>query len=160
MLPIKTILHPTDFSEHSEHAFRVACALARDYGARVVVAHAITLQMYGSLETGPLIADPLVVEAELRQRLEAVRPPDPSVAVERRLCKGDAATEIIALAADVKADVIVLGTHGRKGVGRLLLGSVAEAVLRRAPCPVLTLTRPFPAAASQSAEASAETVHH
>jgi nucleotide-binding universal stress UspA family protein len=157
MLPIRTILHPTDFSEHSAFAFQVACALARDYGARVVVAHAIALQMYGSLETGPLIADPLVVEAELRERLETVRPPDPSVAVERRLCKGDAAAEIVALAADINADLIVMGTHGRKGVGRLLLGSVAESVLRRAPCPVVTVRAPFPAQATPK-EASREVV--
>jgi len=149
MLAIKTILHPTDFSEHSEHAFRLACELARDYGARVVVAHAITLQLYGSLETGPLVADPLVIEAELRARLEAVQPPDPAIVVERRLCKGDAAAEIVALAGDINADVIVMGTHGRGGVGRLLLGSVAEAVLRRAPCPVLTVRVPFPAAPAQ-----------
>jgi len=149
MLPIKTILHPTDFSEHSEHAFRLACELARDYGARVVVAHAITLQLYGSLETGPLVADPLVIEAELRARLEAVQLPDPAIVVERRLCKGDAAAEIVALAGDINADVIVMGTHGRGGVGRLLLGSVAEAVLRRAPCPVLTVRVPFPAAPAQ-----------
>jgi nucleotide-binding universal stress UspA family protein len=142
MLPIKTILHPTDFSEPSGHAFRLACALARDYGARLVVAHAFTLPMYGSPEMGPLIPDPQVVEDELRARLEGVRPSDTAIAVEHRLCIGDAAGEIVALAREVKADLIVMGTHGRSGVGRLLLGSVAEAVLRRAPCPVLTLKMP------------------
>jgi nucleotide-binding universal stress UspA family protein len=146
MLPIKTILHPTDFSDQSAHAFRVACALARDYGARVVVAHAFTLQMYGNPEMGPLVVEPVEVEAELRQALQAMRPPDPAVVVEHRLCRGDAATEIVALAEDLKADLIVMGTHGRTGLRRLALGSVAEAVLRRAPCPVLTVKAPFLAA--------------
>ncbi len=148
MLPIKTIVHPTDFSEHSEYAFRVACALARDYGACLVVAHVMSLRMYNSPEMGPLVPEPAMIEDELRERLHSVRPSDPAVAVEHRLCRGDAGTEIIALAQDVKGDLIVMGTHGRAGVGRLLLGSVAEAVLRRAPCPVLTLKMPFPSAAA------------
>jgi nucleotide-binding universal stress UspA family protein len=146
MLPIKTILHPTDFSETSAQAFWVACAAARDYGARVVVTHVVNVQLYGNPAMGPLIADPVDVEDELRRELEALRPPDPAVGVEHRLCRGDAATEIVALARELKADLIVMGTHGRSGLGRLVLGSVAEAVLRRAPCPVLTVKAPVPAA--------------
>ncbi len=159
MLPIKTIVHPTDFSEHSGYAFRVACALARDYEARLVVAHAITLQMYGNPETGRLNADPLVVEAGVRARLEALRARAPSVGFAYRVCWGDAATEIVARAEEVKADLIVMGTHGRTGVGRLLLGSVAEAVLRRAPCPVLTLKMPFSSAVQPAAAPPAEAAH-
>jgi nucleotide-binding universal stress UspA family protein len=159
MLPIKTIVHPTDFSEHSDYALRVACALARDYGARLVVAHVMSLRMYNSPEVGPLVPEPAVIEDELRERLHSLRPSDPAVAVEYRLCRGDAATEIIALAQEVKADLIVMGTHGRTGVGRLLLGSVAEAVLRRAPCPVLTLKMPFPSAAEPAPPASAAPAH-
>src|SRR5262249_48839479 len=63
--------------------------------------------------------------------------------IEYRLSEGDPAVEIIRLAAEVKANLIVMGTHGRTGLGRLMMGSVAEAVLRRAPCPVLTLKAPF-----------------
>ncbi len=159
MLPIKTIVHPTDFSEHSGYAFRVACALARDYGARLVVAHVMSLRMYNSPEMGPLIPEPAVIEDELRERLRSVRPSDPAVVLEHRLCRGDAATEIIALAQDVKSELIVMGTHGRTGVGRLLLGSVAEAVLRRAPCPVLTLKMPFPSAVPPTAAPPAEGAH-
>jgi nucleotide-binding universal stress UspA family protein len=148
MLPIKIILHPTDFSEQSAHAFPLACALGRDYGARIVVAHVFTLQTRGSLANGPALIDPLVAEAELRARLEGVRPSDPSIAVEHCLCVGDPAAEIVALAREAKADLIVMGTHGRAGVGRLLLGSVAEAVLRHAPCPVLTLKMPVASGAA------------
>ncbi len=159
MLPIKTIVHPTDFSDHSGHGFPVACALARDYGARLVVAHVMSLRMYNSPEMGPLVPEPAVIEDELRERLHWLQPPDPAVVVEHRLCRGDAATEIIDLAQDIKADLIVMGTHGRTGVGRLLMGSVAEAVLRRAPCPVLTLKMPFPSAVSPTAAPPAEAAH-
>jgi len=148
MLPIKTILHPTDFSEPSRQAFRMACAVARDYGARVVVAHVMVLPLHAYREFGPLIPDPETVEGEVRQSLEALRPPHPAVPVEYRLCKGDAAIEIVALAEDLKADLIVMGTHGRTGLRRLALGSVAEVVLRRAPCPVLTVKAAFSAAAA------------
>jgi nucleotide-binding universal stress UspA family protein len=146
MLPIKTILHPTDFSEQSSQAFRMACAVARDYGARVVVCHVMALPIHAYRELGPFVPEPAVMEDEVRQTLEAVRPRNPAVAVEHRLCKGDAATEIVALAGEIKADVIVLGTHGRTGLSRLAPGSVAETVLRRAPCPVLTVKAPRPAA--------------
>ncbi len=150
MLPIKTILHPTDFSEPSDHAFRLACSLARDYGARLIVAHVVPIPVYGTPEMGPMVPAPGLVEEEMRQALEAVRPSDPAIAVEHRLCLGNAAGEIVALARQLKANLIVMGTQGRSGVGRWLLGSVAEAVLRRAPCPVLTLKMPTHLAASAS----------
>jgi len=71
----------------------------------------------------------------------------------------DPAGEILRLAAEVECDLIVLGTHGRTGLGRVLLGSVAEQVLRRAPCPVLTVKMPLPAAGSAEAPlATAEKV--
>jgi nucleotide-binding universal stress UspA family protein len=69
--------------------------------------------------------------------LEAVKPKDASVPFTHRLTMGDPAGEIVRIAEDEKADMIVLGTHGRTGVTRLLMGSVAEVVVRRAPCPVL-----------------------
>lgn len=74
----------------------------------------------------------------------------PEVLVEHRLREGDAAAEILQVADEVGADLIVLGTHGRTGLGRVLMGSVAEAVLRRARCPVLTLKSPLPEAESAS----------
>jgi nucleotide-binding universal stress UspA family protein len=143
MLPIKTILHPTDFSEQSAQAFRAACALASDYGARLVVTHVLPLPLPAYGELGPLAPDLWQIEDEMRQSLQALRPPDPAVAVEYRLGKGDAAMEVVALAEEVGADLIVMGTHGRTGLGRLAVGSVAEAVLRRAPCPVLTMKVAF-----------------
>jgi nucleotide-binding universal stress UspA family protein len=69
--------------------------------------------------------------------LEDVKPADPKVPFAHRLTMGDPAGEIVRIAADEGAEMIVLGTHGRTGVTRLLMGSVAEVVVRRAPCPVL-----------------------
>ena len=69
--------------------------------------------------------------------LEDVKPKDPAVPFTHRLSMGDPAGEIVRIATDEGAELIVLGTHGRTGVTRLLMGSVAEVVVRRAPCPVL-----------------------
>src|SRR5205807_909314 len=81
---------------------------------------------------------------ELRGTLGRFQPPDPGMRVEHRLEEGDAAAEIVRVAQEIHCDLIVMGTHGRTGIGRLLLGSVAEQVLRRAPCAVLTVKAPFP----------------
>jgi nucleotide-binding universal stress UspA family protein len=78
--------------------------------------------------------------ANLRQ----LQPSDPALHVEYRLEEGFAATEILRLAEEAKADLIVMGTHGRTGLSRLVLGSVAEQVVRKARCPVLTVKAPFP----------------
>jgi nucleotide-binding universal stress UspA family protein len=108
---------------------------------------------------GILVPEPEAKEAEVLQKLQSVRPADPAIVVEHRLCCGDAAWEIIELARALKSDLIVMGTHGRTGVGRLLMGSVAEAVLRRAHCPVLTLKVPFPSVASPTPPRPAEPAH-
>lgn len=147
MLPIRTILYPTDFSTHAEFAFGMACALARDYGARLIVTHIMMRPAPPYTEFGPIVPEPTVPIAELREKLEALKPTDSSVPVEYRLIEGDPSEEIVSFARENGVDLIVMGTHGRTGVGRLLMGSVAELVLRRAPCPVLTLKTPFPAAA-------------
>jgi nucleotide-binding universal stress UspA family protein len=98
--------------------------------------------------------------APLREKLQQLRPQDPKVHVERRLFEGDAATEILRLAQETKCAVIVLGTHGRTGLARLLMGSVAEQVVRRAHCPVVTVKTPLPASSpsTQSTPESARSV--
>jgi nucleotide-binding universal stress UspA family protein len=138
MLALKTILHPTDFSAPSECAFRLACSLARDHGAQLVLFHVVELPTpaYGE-GTAPVTVIQMSLDAE-REALDQIQAP-PGISMERKLVEGDAADEIIEAAKEVEADLIVLGTHGRTGLGRLLLGSVAEQVLRRALCPVLTV---------------------
>ena len=145
MLAIRTILHPTDFSGNSALAFRLACALARDYDARLIVLHvaAPPVVVYGE---GVL---PIPTEdylGTLRDKLLEVQPHGPKIKVEHHLIEGEAATEILRAAEEMNADVIFMGTHGRTGLARLVMGSVAEQVVRRAPCPVLTIKPPLPAA--------------
>jgi nucleotide-binding universal stress UspA family protein len=149
MLSIRTVLHPTDFSERSDFAFRLACSLARDYGARLIVLHVAEPPTVVGSEG--MLMPPVAVDLQpLQDRLQQLRPRDPKVPVEHRLIQGDTATEILRVAEETKCDVIVLGTHGRTGLGRLLMGSVAEQVLRRAPCPVVTVKTPLPETSSST----------
>jgi len=145
MLPIHTILHPTDFSERSGHALRVACALARDYGARLVVLHAAETPTVAFAE-GFIPPDPEEPIRAARQEFEQLEIPATGTPIERRFEIGDATEMILQAAHEVQADLIVMGTHGRTGLRRLLMGSVAEQIVRRATCPVLTMTAPFVAA--------------
>ena len=156
MLPIRTILHPTDFSEQAQHAFATACSLARDHAARLIVLYvrAPTTVAYGEL--GPIVPDPIQSPADVSDRLAALHLPDSGVEVEYHVRDGSPAAEIIRLASEEKVNLIVMGTHGRGGLGRLLMGSVAEAVLRRAPCPVLTLKAPFVVGAERPVTAASE----
>lgn len=143
MLPIRTILHPTDFSGRSEDAFRAACSLARDHNSRVVVLYVRAPATVAYGEVGPVVEDPVGTPEDVRLRLAARLDLDPGLDIEYRVADGDPAEEVVSEARVLGADLIVMGTHGRTGLSRLLMGSVAEAVLRRAPCPVLTLKAPF-----------------
>jgi nucleotide-binding universal stress UspA family protein len=143
MLAIKTILHPTDFSDRAEYGFTLACALARDYGARLILCHVHQPPTVVIGEFGAAPPEPPETADMLRERLMQLKPTDPDIPVEHRLLEGDAAHEIVRLAADEHCDLIVMGTHGRTGLARLLMGSVAELVVRRAPCPVLTIKTPM-----------------
>jgi nucleotide-binding universal stress UspA family protein len=145
MLPIRVILHPTDFSENSVYAFRLACSLARDYGARLVVLHVAEPPVIVPVDGMAAIPVPIDREQLLIQ-LRSWQARETNVRVEHRLAEGDPAAAIVRNAAELGCDVILMGTHGRTGVGRLLMGSVAEQVLRRAPCPVVTVKTPHPQA--------------
>jgi len=146
MLPIQTILHPTDFSEHSEVAFRLASEFARDYHAHLVVLHALSKQ---TLAYGEMLSAPEEDQYRLNalEALHKIQPANRTTLIEHHLVEGDPATSIIQAAREFAADLIVMGMHGRTGLSRLLMGSVAEQVVRRAPCPVLTTKVPLPDAA-------------
>jgi nucleotide-binding universal stress UspA family protein len=136
MLPLHTILYPTDFSAPSEQAFSVACALAREQDARLIVVHVAAEPP--AVYSGVLMAPPPASDLdEVQARLEAIQAP--GVQVEYRLEFGHPAATICRLAAQLGCDLIVMGTHGRSGLHHVLLGSVAEQVVRRACCPVLTI---------------------
>src|SRR5262249_2850135 len=131
MLPIHTILHPTDFSPRSTYAFHLAFALARDYGAKLIVTYVHIPPPIIAGDVGVPPPDPAGTDEELTVQLNRIQAPDPQVTVERMLLRGAPAEEIVRLAAEPQCDLIVMGTHGRTGLGRLLMGSVAELVLRR-----------------------------
>jgi nucleotide-binding universal stress UspA family protein len=145
MLTLRTILHPTDFSEHSDNAFRLACSLARDYGARLLVLHVLErpLLTYTGVMTAPPPPPPTEEQRQsVREQLHRIKPPDPALGVEHLLEEGDPATAILQVAQERPCELIVMGSHGRTGLGRLLMGSVAEQVVRKASCPVLTVKIP------------------
>jgi nucleotide-binding universal stress UspA family protein len=143
MLPIKVILHPTDFSACSVPAFHLASSLARDYKARLVVLHVTSVpdaayEGYGAPGSPLLAEEYLSQESDSLQRVQ----PDPAVPIERLMEEGDPPTEILRIATQIPADLIVMGTHGRTGLLERLMGSVAEKVVRLAPCPVVTVKAP------------------
>lgn len=156
MLPIHTILYPTDFSPAAQPAFALACALARDYQARLVVLHVMEPPRANFGELGPIYPAVGEMRAELEAALGELRPIGGHVLLERRVVEGPAVATIVEVARELPAELIVLGTHGRRGIGRMLMGSVAENVLRQAPCPVLAVRSPLPAALRQN-EAQAAT---
>ncbi len=137
----RKILLPTDFSHTGDAALELATTLARERGAKLLIVHVEEPPAaYGAGEMYYGMPDP--VTDDLRKMLDQVGPTDSRVACERRLITGDPATAIAHLAQEEGVELIVMGTHGRTGLMRLLMGSVAEAVVRRAPCPVLTLRQP------------------
>jgi nucleotide-binding universal stress UspA family protein len=153
MIAIKTILHATDFSEPANVAYQFATALARDYKAKLLIAYVRELPVALTRNPDAFPVEPPEVEDALRKRLYAMRPEDAQMAVEHYLLVGDPAIEILDLAEEKGCDLIVMGTHGRTGLARLFMGSVAEQVLRRARCPVLTVKQPVAGTATKSATA-------
>jgi len=155
MPAIQTILHPTDFSENSRYAFQTACALARDYHATLLVLHVMMPSVSPLMDEPP--PDPLR-SAESQESLGQFpwpQPSDPRIRVEHRLAEGDPAEEILRLTEALHCDLVVMGSHGRTGLRRVLTGSVAEEVLRKAVCPVLVVRTPLRATPDAETEATA-----
>ena len=144
MLP-KIILAPTDLSESAENAVDYACELAQTLGATLHLLHVIAVPVVGVPELGMALTSTMVdtMVTDNQTALDAL------IARKRDKCQigpgllrtGDARDVINATAKEIGADLIVVGTHGRSGVSRVLLGSIAETVIRTAPCPVLTIRR-------------------
>jgi nucleotide-binding universal stress UspA family protein len=142
MLAIKTILCPTDFSEYSKHAYQVACALARDYRAKIVLLNVLPIPL------APVVGEmiPIVQEEQVFHLTDMIdaHPKPAGVDVDHKMVRGEPVDEIVELAKALPADIIVMGTHGRGLLGRILMGSVAEGVVRASPCPVLTMRSTAP----------------
>ena len=147
-MEIKSILFPTDFSEGSSQALQYAVDMAKRYGAKLYVIHVIydiakatgwyvphvsMDEMYKDIQEG--------AKKELErfgvEELSGVKD------VERSVMTGVPHEEIINFASTNKIDLIIMGTHGRKGIDRILFGSTAAQVVRYAPCPVLTVRLPI-----------------
>lgn len=141
MKPIKTILVPTDFSDGSDEAVQYAAMVARTLKARIILVHAIQPYTYGMTETFNLVDHYTALKTIAGPMLEQIRKKvlQLGISVETDLLTGPAHSEIIEKARRAKADLIVMGTHGRTGVEHFLLGSVAEKVVRLSACPVLTV---------------------
>jgi nucleotide-binding universal stress UspA family protein len=136
-MEIQKILFPTDFSHTGDAALSLAASLARERGATLLIVHVEEPpHAYGAGEMYYGIPEP--AREDLKQMLDKVEPSGAPLSIERRLVTGDPAATIARLAEEEHVDLIVMGTHGRTGLMRLLMGSVAEAVVRRASCPVMT----------------------
>jgi nucleotide-binding universal stress UspA family protein len=145
LLSIKRVLCPIDFSDISRVAVHYAAALARRYGASIIALHVVPPPVVPVLPgPEPILYPPLVYSAEDIERftietLKFVHPEvGPGIEVDANVVLGSVADEIVEHAKSLPADFVVIGTHGRSGFERLMLGSVAERVVRKAPSPVLT----------------------
>lgn len=145
MLELHHLLAPTDFSEHSTTALRHACGFAEKFGATLHLLHILP-------EIVPIGPDPTLAavmppeyytqtEEQAKQALSKILDPTwgRPAKVEYHLRWGDAVEGILSHAASHPTDMIILATHGRTGLSHMLLGSVAERIVREAPCPVLTV---------------------
>jgi nucleotide-binding universal stress UspA family protein len=143
MTELRRILVPTDFTETSDHAVDWALGVAAKVGGKVTVMHAYELPIIG-FPDGTIIATPTIashIADGSRAALDATvkRIVARGFSVESVLKEGIIYEEINAVAEAIDADLIVIGTHGRKGLARALLGSVAENVIRTATRPVVTI---------------------
>ena len=150
MIEIRRILCPIDFSDFSRRALDHAVAIANWYGATITLLHVAAIVPTAAYAPGdPILPSMLLTQADREQLLQCMRTfaateAGSSVRWELDIAQGAAATEIQARADDMRADLLVMGTHGRSGFTRLVLGSVTEQVLRAAACPVLTVPRLAP----------------
>jgi len=144
MLTWKKVVCPVDLSEVSMGALKVASDVASQCGAALVIVNVVEPIVapsdftFGPMTTGE-VEDRLVERSTqaLKELAATLRLPAGSVAF--RVERGRASSEIVRVAQEEKADVIVIGTHGYTGMAHVLLGSTAERVIRKAPCPVLTV---------------------
>jgi len=154
VIEFKQIICPVDFSDSSARALAYAAALARWYSAPLTVLHVVPtfepMQVRGDLAEPIRVVTPMPREQVLDQMSRSLNLAALSARAIPIAEAGDPQTAIIDQALSNKADLIVMGTHGRRGFRRLLLGSVTEAVLREAPCPVLTVPPHASATASEA----------
>jgi nucleotide-binding universal stress UspA family protein len=142
MVNISRILCPVDFSTFSRHALDYAVGIARWYNAGITALHVIPPISAFAPPTGEGLYPPLVFSPsdlqQYRDELAAFAAASGVAALDTEVTEGSVAGEIVRFVKELPADLVVMGTHGRSGFERLMLGSVTEKLLRKAPCPVLT----------------------
>ncbi len=157
MLQINRVLCPVDFSEFSRHALDHAVAIARQYDGRVTALYVIppVVSLIPSAES-PLYPPVVYTEADMTQFRDEldrfVREECEGCPVDTLVTEGSPVAEIVRQSVELKADLVVLGTHGRSGFERLVLGSVTERALRKLACPVLTVPPRAPDAVPSTPE--------
>lgn len=148
-MKIRSILLPTDFSECANYALSYVCDFAREAKASIICLHVIepvmpTVGYSGVTEPLPMADISEQLEESATRELPKIGQHEEcsGLMVEEVIAHGDAASEIVRVAGERKVDLIVISTHGRTGLGRMLFGSTAEQVVRHAPCPVLVVKPP------------------
>ena len=145
MIKLKTILFPTDFSETSQEAARYAISFAREFKAKVYVLHVVNEKIFTEGLGMPRVVSIDELEKEMteeaRRRLKTFVPAEEAEGLdwETVIRQGEPFLEIIRFSKDQDVDLIVIGTHGRSGFEHIVFGSTAEKVVRKAPCPVLSV---------------------
>lgn len=148
MLTFKIIIVPVDFSDHSLRALPYAISLAERFDAKLKIVYVSEPSLQVSDAAWVHVDDRAIDEkhlAECRRNMQKLvlnQIPD-DVPADAEILSGNPVDRIIRYAEDVNADLIVMATHGRSGLSHVLMGSTAEHVVRRAPCPVLTLKHPM-----------------
>jgi len=146
-VPLNTLLVPIDFSENALHAVDYAVRLAEVFGSRVILLHVYHFPVelltdwsaYGTLAGSAEILEGLRKDREEQMAALAREKARPGVAFETRVLEGTPFAEIVKAAREENADLIVMGTRGLTGIKHILIGSTAEKVVRKSPCPVLVL---------------------
>jgi nucleotide-binding universal stress UspA family protein len=140
---VKRILCPVDFSEFSRHALDYAVAIARWYDARLIVLHVVPPITTFLPSSGEGLYPPVVFSRQDLQQfdheLASFASASGDALIRTQVVQGSVVGEIVGAATALPADLLVVGTHGRSGFDRLMLGSTTEKLLRKAPCPVLTV---------------------
>jgi nucleotide-binding universal stress UspA family protein len=150
MFKPRVILHPTDYSDTSAYALQIAADLARLHQATILVLHVAETLGPENVTYGEAISElePAGYRRRLEEDLRRQVPAPSGVSIQYLLSEGDPSREIDRVAREHHADLIVMGTHGRTGLSRLLTGSIGEEIIRTASCPVLVIKIPVPNAAS------------
>lgn len=158
-MELKTILVPCDFSLHAEHALTCAVSLARLANAKILLLYAVPFFSRLSYTEVPILVDipklesQLLAEGETQLQQFIAQHNVANVSVEPRVMLGDPFAVICRVAEEEQVDLIVMGSHGRTGLTHVFLGSVAERVVRHAPCPVLVARLPQGASSALSSQA-------